>query len=313
VEVFGPVTSRSGRVAVVRTAARGAGRLTARVTTGVRMLPTFLIVGAKRSGSTSLFEYVSSHPGVSPCHVKKGTHYFDVNFGRGWRWFRSSFPVAAPRKITGEASPYYMFHPLAATRIAAALPAARLIAVLRDPVTRAYSHYQYERRRGFEDLSLDEALDREEERLAGEAERMVADPTYASFEHRHHAYLARGRYAEQLEAIRALFPADQLLVVQSEAMFADPNAAIGRVWDFLGLPSHTLGHVQAFKAGSYDAIPERVRARLGAYYAEPNERLYALPGINFRWPNVATATPSTRPAQAGLSEEPSLARNSVDG
>jgi hypothetical protein len=310
-EVIAPARSRSDRVAILRTVARGAGRLTARATTGVRMLPTFLIVGAKRSGSTSLFEYVSSHPGVSPCHVKKGTHYFDVNFGRGWGWFRSSFPVAVPGKITGEASPYYMFHPLAATRIAAALPEARLIAVLRDPVTRAHSHYQYERRRGFEDLSLDEALDREEERLAGEAERMVADPTYASFEHRHHAYLARGRYAEQLEAIRGLFPAERLLVVQSEAMFADPNAAIGRVWDFLGLPQHTLGQVQAFKAGSYDSMPERALARLGAYYAEPNERLYALPGINFRWPHVAT--PSTLPAQAGLSEEPSLARNSADG
>lgn len=302
-------------MASMRTAARGAGRLAARVTPAARLLPTFLIVGAKRSGSTSLFEYVSSHPGVAPCHVQKGTHYFDVNFGRGWRWFRSSFPLAVPGsgKITGEASPYYMFHPLAPARIAAALPAARLVAVLRDPVIRAYSHYQYERRRGFEDLSLEQALDREQERLAGEAERMAAEPHYESFEHRHHAYLARGRYAEQLDELRRHFPAEQLLILQSEALFADPDAAISAVWRHLGLPPHALGAVEAFKAGSYDAIPAAARSRLTNYYAEPNERLYAQSGINFRWPDVGSPVHKTPLAIAGAPEEPSLVHNIAAG
>lgn len=293
----------------MRTAARAAGRLAARVTPAVRLLPTFLIVGAKRSGSTSLFEYVNTHPGVAPCYVRKGTHYFDVNFGRGWRWFRSNFPLPSTGKITGEASPYYMFHPLAPARIAAALPEARLVAVLRDPVTRAYSHYQYELRRGFEDLSLDAALDREEERLAGEAERMAADPTYESFEHRHHAYLARGRYAEQLDGLRRHFPAERLLVLQSEALFADPDGAIRAVWQHLGLPPHPLGEVGRFEAGSYDAIPPAARSRLAAYYAEPNERLYAQPGIDFRWPHVADPAPASPVPNQTTTEEPRLVRN----
>jgi hypothetical protein len=272
---------------------RSVARVAAGATSGARMLPSFLVIGAKRSGSTSLFEYTSSHPRVAPCHVKKGTHYFDVNFGRGWRWFRSSFPLAFPGKITGEASPYYMFHPLAPARMAAALPEARLVAVLRDPVTRAYSHYQYERRRGFEDLSLDDALDQEDSRLAGEVERMVADPTYQSFEHRHHGYLARGRYAEQLDEIREHFPAEQLLVLQSEELFENADAALDGVWRHLSLPPYRLGAVSAFKAGSYDAIPESARDRLTAYYAEHNSRLYAQAGISFRWPHVASTSAQT--------------------
>lgn len=290
-------------------AVRTAGRHAARATSGLRMVPTFLIIGAKRCGSTSLFQYVSSHPGVAPCYVAKGTHYFDVNYGRGWRWFRSNFPLVTPGKITGEASPYYMFHPLAPARMAAALPGAKLIAVLRDPVTRAYSHYQYERRRGFEDLSLDEALDREEERLAGEAERMAAEPGYDSFEFRHHAYLARGRYAEQLDHMLRHFPADRLLVLQSEALFANPDAAIGAVWDHLGLPPRPLRGVRAFEVGRYDAIPSAARDRLTAYYEEHNERLYAQVGINFRWPLVATATERSPLPTARSSEESTLVRN----
>lgn len=288
--------------------ARAVARLATGATSGARMLPSFLVVGAKRSGSTSLFEYVSSHPRVSPCHVQKGTHYFDVNFDRGWRWFRASFPIAVPGKITGEASPYYMFHPLAPARIAAALPGVRLVAVLRDPVTRAYSHYQYERRRGFEDLSLDAALDLEDSRLDGEVERMVADPSYQSFEHRHHGYLARGRYAEQIDAIREHFPAEQLLVLQSEELFANTDAAIERVWHHLDLPAHRLGKVTAFKAGSYDAIPQSARDRLTAYFAEHNSRLYAQSGISFRWPHVAGAV-AQPPVDSGPLEERSFVRN----
>lgn len=282
------------RMRAITTAARTGRRLAGRATSPARQVPSFLVVGAKRSGSTSLYEYVIRHPDVAPCRVKKGSHYFDVCYSRGWNWYRSNFPLALPvgggrRVITGEASPYYMFHPLAPARIAAALPQVKLIAVLRDPVDRAYSHYQYEVRRGFEDLPIAAALDREPERLAGEEERMVAEPGYQSFEHRHHGYLARGRYAEQLERIWELVPREQVLVLQSESLFADPDRSMARVWAFLGLSPCTLGDVPAFKAGRYDDIPAEVRARLSAYYEEPNRRLYAAAGIDFCWPATTPA------------------------
>src|SRR6266540_2331415 len=146
---------------------RAGGRLLARATSGARMLPGFLVIGTKRGGSTSLYEYLIRHPDVAGCLLTKGSHYFDVNFGRGWSWFRAAFPLAGGRRtIAGEASPYYMFHPLAPQRIAAALPEVRLIAVLRDPVERAWSHYRYERHRGYEDLPF-ELLGAPASRLSG--------------------------------------------------------------------------------------------------------------------------------------------------
>ncbi len=268
---------------------QGATRAGARLTGATPMRPAFLIVGGKRCGSTSLYEYVVRHPSVLPCGVKKGTHYFDVNFTRGRGWYLSKFPTQprrtserSPRLITGEASPYYMFHPLAPARIAAALPDVRLIAVLRDPVERAWSHYRYSVQRGFETLPIEEALDRESERLAGEVERML-DPAYQSYAHRHHTYLSRGHYAEQLEALYTLFEPERVLVLQSEALFAAPDAALQGVFRFLDLDGATLGPLPVYKAGRDREMPASVRTRLEAYYAEPTERLYSLPGISFRW------------------------------
>ncbi len=246
--------------------------------------PSFLVVGTRRGGSTSLYQWIVRHPDVLPSRTRKGSHYFDVNHGRGFRWFCSTFPTAAAGQITGEASPYYMFHPLAPVRIAQELPDVRLLAVLREPVARAYSHYQFSRRYGLEQLSLEAALDAEESRLAGERERMIAEPGYESFAWRHYSYLARGRYAEQLEVLTALFSPQQLLVIQSEALFADPNGELPRVWDFLGVPRRTLSDLEAFKTAAYEPIPPKIRRRMTEYFAPHNERLYAMPGIQFRWP-----------------------------
>ncbi len=116
-----------------------------------------------------------------------------------------------------------MFHPLAPSRIAAALPDARLIVLLRDPVERAWSHYHNERRLQAEPLSFEDAIRSEPERLVGQAEQMAADPGFQGFAWRHWSYLARGRYAEQLERLYELFPPSQVLVVQSELLRADPT------------------------------------------------------------------------------------------
>jgi hypothetical protein len=270
----------------------GGARLLQRASSSARMLPTFLVVGAKRAGTSSLYQYLIRHPDVRPCAIGKGTHYFDVCYRRGWRWYRSGFPLSGRGGITGEASPYYMFHPLAPARIAAALPEARLIVVLRNPVDRAWSHYHNERRLGAEPLSFEEAIGCEAERLAGEAERMASDPGFQSFAWRHHSYLARGRYAEQLERLYDLFPPDQVLVLQSELLRADPNRALEPVWRFLGQAPFTTHERLTYKAdNSHERMATATRERLNAYFEDPNERLYRLPGVGFRWSVAGPPTP----------------------
>jgi hypothetical protein len=251
---------------------------------GTPLEPGFLVIGTKRGGSTSVYHWIASHPQVAPCRTQKGTHFFDVNYLRGEKWYRSAFPSASGEwTTTGEGSPYYMFHPLALERIARHLPSVRLIAVLRDPVARAWSHYQYEVSHAREPLPFMAALDAERERVDGEEEKIVADPRYVSDEHRHHAYLQRGHYFEQLSDVYRYFPPDQLLVLQSEALFARPVEQLSRVWDFLGLRQVVLEDLTPMKQGRGRTIPAEAVSRLEEYYQPHNDKLYAMPAVDFRW------------------------------
>ncbi|MGH3138604.1 MAG: sulfotransferase, partial [Gaiellales bacterium] len=127
------------------------------VNAGSRPLPDFLIIGAQRCGTTSLYRYLEKHPQVIGAAPSKGVHYFDVHHERSLRWYRAHFPTRRRRDragggaVTGEASPYYVFHPHGPDRVRAAVPNVRLILMLRDPVIRAFSQYQQEYARGFED------------------------------------------------------------------------------------------------------------------------------------------------------------------
>lgn len=211
----------------------------ATVTSPARLEPTFLIVGAQRCGTTSMFKTLVQHPDVAPPFLRKGIHYFDKQYDRPWSWYRGHFPLRLSSKRrnaqTGESSPYYMFHPNAGHRIARDLPEARLIMLVRDPVERAYSAHAHERARGFETLEFADAIEAEHERVAGERERMLADPTYDSHTLQHNAYCARGRYIEQIEALVEVVGPDRLLVVDSGDFFTEPESTFESVRAHLGL------------------------------------------------------------------------------
>jgi Sulfotransferase domain len=282
--------------AVLSHAKHGVRHITAKVghaTAELRMTPDFLIAGAQRCGTTSLFRYLATHPVVVPPLFQKGIHFFDLNYGRGPRWYRGQFPVrsianrrvatAGQRAVSGEASPYYLFHPLAAERIARDLPAVKLIVLLRDPVERACSAHRQETARGFETEPLERALELEEKRLAGEVERIQADPDYVSFHHQHHAYLARGRYAEQLKRLFDLIDRERVLVVESASFFATPRGVWERVLEFLGLPTWYPPVFGRHNAQASTPLPDRLRERLGRYFEPHDAELAALLGEVPTW------------------------------
>jgi hypothetical protein len=286
--------SRSLRVRA-RVAAKAASRLVTVPTRGLRELPDFLIIGTQRGGTTSLYRYLERHPAVLPAVLNKGVHFFDEHYARGVGWYRSNFPTTAtkaivrrrrhvPRVITGEGSPYYLFHPLAPKRIAEVLPEARFLAVLRDPVARAHSHYQHEVARGFEDLPFEEALEREEARLQGERERMLEDPTYFSYSLQHHSYVARGMYLEQVRTWHALVAPERLLILDSAELFGDPDGTFARVLAFLGLAPFSLESYEKMNAHSYDRMSPAALAFLRERFAGPNRELAEYLGRTFDWP-----------------------------
>jgi hypothetical protein len=277
-------------------------------TRNARMLPTFLIVGAQRAGTTALFFHLRRHPDVaSPRGVDqsvawgKELHFFDKRFDKGLDWYRSFFPLEAYRGlarklgrelVAGEATPYYLFHPAVPERVAATLPAVRLIALLRDPIERAYSHYQLMRRSGLEKLSFEDALAAEEERLAGERERLLADPSFRARHHRDHSYVARGLYAVQLERWLAHFPREQLLVLRAEDFRARPAEIYAQVLAFLGVRAWAPSDFVPRNVGSYAPIAPELRRRLEELFAEPNARLARLVGRDFGWTSSEPAVPA---------------------
>lgn len=246
------------------------------------MRPGFLIIGAQKAGTTSLYDYLVLHPEVGPAQTKE-VHYFDINGHRRESWYRGHFPPSsAGYKITGEATPYYLFHPFVPARVGARLPEVKLIVLLRDPVTRALSHHNYLCRLGLETLELEAALDHEELRLAGQEFRL-ANPRYRSHEHQHHSYLARGRYAEQLERWFRVFSREQVLILSAEEFFARPHDVYRETLTFLDLSDYDPGPMPARNASGYPEIGPQSRDRLRAYYAPHNERLFELLGRDFGW------------------------------
>ena len=216
--------------------------------------------------------------------MRKEVHYFDLNYEKGIEWYRNQFNEKQNSSmVSGEASPYYIFHPLAAQRCAETLPASKIIVLLRDPVDRAYSHFHHEVRRGREPLSFEEALDREAERLLGERERLIASPLSHSGAYESYSYQARGVYADQLKVWVERFPRDRMLIVESESLYEDSETQYARVLEFLGLPRVHLSAYYQWNWGVYDSMAPETRSRLAEYFAPHNHRLSKLLGMRFRW------------------------------
>jgi hypothetical protein len=258
-----------------------------------RKLPSFILVGAQRAGTTSLFRALMSHPLVHAANFHKGVNYFDVNYAKGFSWYQGHFPTAAhlsrrTRDVPGEpmtfeASGYYLFHPCAPERIARHLPEVRIVAMLRDPVERSYSAWKHELARGYESEPFERALELEDERLAGQVELMTTVPGYQSFSHRHHAYVRRGQYAEQLLAMRRFFPADRIHVIESESFFTTPEAAYGQLLDFLGLPHVLPDRFDRWNGRPGSPMAEDTRARLREHFTAHDRSLAALLGRDPAW------------------------------
>jgi hypothetical protein len=263
-----------------------------------RLTPSFIIVGGQRCGTTSLYNYLTQHPCIVPA-IRKEIHFFDFHYSKGLSWYRAHFPTRSyacyvehlrrGRVICGEASPYYLFHPAVPRRIFSLLPTVKLIVLLRNPVERAYSHYQHERRMGHEPLSFEEALDAEPVRLHGEKERLLVEENYQSFNYQHYSYTARGMYADQLQNWASAFPQNQLLILQSEKFLADTGACLKTIANFLGVPEWEPRDLRKYNQAEYPKMDASLRRRLLDHFESHNDRLYRLfsnsgaGDLNIRW------------------------------
>jgi hypothetical protein len=264
-----------------------------RATSALRVLPSYVVLGTQRGGTSSLHRYLSQHPAIMQA-LPKEVHYFDRNYDRGAGWYRSHFPTSIAvavverrtgvRPAVGETTPGYLFHPRAPQRVVQLLPNAKFIILLRNPVDRAYSSYWHRVAQGHEELpTFEDALQAEGHRLDGELERMVESADYNSENRRLFSYVTRGLYAEQLERWLAYFPRDRFLIERSESLFEDPAAVIRRICVFLGLPEWSPGSFKPFNALASGRIDPSTRAHLVDYFKPHNQRLHDLLGRDLGW------------------------------
>jgi hypothetical protein len=271
-------------------------RFTARApSAALRALPDFLVIGAMRSGTSSLYKYLSQHPQIS-ASLRKEVEYFTRNYSEGERWYRQHFPLEARKAVAGargrtlltfEATPYYLFEPRCPPRAHQLLPEARIIAVLRDPVDRAYSDFQHMCRHGFEKLGFAEAVQAEPRRVGPEIERMTREPGYFSRDHHHFSYFERGRYAPQLHRWLSYYRRDQVLLLESEDLYRRPAELLHQVQDFLGVhrwvPTQFRNYSYVGEPPPRARIDDQLRHELRARYAHDDEELAQLWGRTPSW------------------------------
>ena len=255
-----------------------------------RTLPDFLIVGAQKSGTSSLFTYLSQHPQLVGSS-RKEVHFFDGglepevdSFQNGESWYRSYFPLKEEldkNQLTFEASPLYLFNPLVAKRIHQLLPKAKIIAVLRNPTERAISQYFHEQALGFETLSMKEAFKQEESRIHD----AFNTKNYKDSQFIHATYKSRGRYKEQLERYYCYYDRRKLLILESEDLFKRTTDTLKKVYEFLGVNQDYILQNKSAKNVSKNrvTVDDSVYEYLNTYFEPHNHALYELLGVDFNW------------------------------
>jgi hypothetical protein len=242
-----------------------------------RALPDALIIGAMKSGTSSLHYYLTQHRQVV-APLRKEVHYFDLNYARGEAWYRANFGRADAGGLNLDSSPYYLLHPQVPQRAHALLPAARLIVLLRDPVRRAYSHYWHERDKGREPLSFEDAIAAEPERIERDHARLARGEIERSAAHQYFSYLARGRYAEQIAAWLQVYPRQSLLVLRFEDLAREPLPVLNRTLGWLGLPVMESARLEPRNTRKYPPMTPETAAGLQDYFAPHNLALNTLLG-----------------------------------
>lgn len=231
-------------------------------------LPYFVIIGTQKGGTSLLYRLLIRHPLIERAATKE-LHFFDNNFSEGPSWYGRYFPpskrIDDRETVSGEATPSYLLDPLVPERMAKTVPDARLIALLRNPVNRAYSQHQMRVRRGDEIRSFGEATRQE---MAGE---------------RGAGYLVRGRYAEQLERFAHYADRGHLLVIKTEDFFSRRWDVFDRALAFLDLPPLAPFAVPPSTKTTYPPMDPATRRRLEAYFEPYNQRLYEYLGVDFGW------------------------------
>jgi hypothetical protein len=236
--------------------------------------PDFLIIGCMKSGTSQLTYFLSQHPNIG-CFYDE-VHFFDNNFDQGREWYQRHLPEKSEKVfVTGEDSPSYICNERVPSRVFSMYPNIKLIAILRNPVDRTYSHYQMRVRRHHEPVSFEEALAIEEKGTASDIKGRVP-PDYP--------YLETSMYVKHLERWFSFFPRDQMFIIFSDELKNRPLDTLNRVCAFLGVPPFAqMPAEDPVLTRKYPPMNADTRNCLEQFFAPYNIALENLLGVPIPW------------------------------
>jgi len=258
------------------------------------VLPDFLIIGCPKCGTTSLYEYLIQHPYIHSAQGKE-IDYFDRLHNRGLNWYKTKFPSKTSKffseklfkkpYISGEATPRYLEHPHAINNIKKTIPNSKFIILLRNPIERAISHYNMNYQNGYEYLSLEQAIEKENERIQGRYEKMQQNPNYYSWDWDLFGYKNHGLYVDKIKKWFKLFPKKQFLIINSEDFLENTSTIYHNSLRFLELPLWEPDEYRLFKQrkSTKPKINPDLRNKLRKFFEPYNEELYSLLNKDFEW------------------------------
>jgi len=255
-----------------------------RATASRRALPDFVIVGGQRCGTTSLFESLAKHR-VIDASLNKEVHYFDLSFERGVEWYRAHFPLESKLagRVTFEATPNYLASVHAPKLMQSVIPDVKLIALLRNPVDRAHSSWKLRTYEGSENRPFAEAVEDELTGMTMTYDDVDDDRKAMVARAMRWSYVEKSRYAEHFARWFEFFDREQALILESEALFANPSEGLAAIEAFLGIEHDPTMQLPRTNFTAALAIDPGFRQYLNEYFAPHNERLEAMTGTSCDW------------------------------
>ena len=241
--------------------------------------PNFIIIGALKSGTTSLFKYLGYHPQVLLPH-KKEINFFNRKFTYGVDWYLAHFPAITDNSefITGESTPIYLTFTGAEKRIFSLFPKVKLIVLLRNPVDQVISWHYHKFNTGLYQKTLQRAISTELKPIINCPEAEII----RILNHQKHNLMG-ALYVYHLKRWLQIFPREQLLIIKSEEFYANPATTMEQVFQFLGIEDYKVPEFPRFNSGYYAQVNEGLRRRIAAYFRPHNQKLEKFLGMQFNW------------------------------
>ena len=241
--------------------------------------PDFLIIGAAKCGTSSVYNYLSHHPQILLPH-KKEIDFFWKRSEHGIDWYLAQFPALSdlPDFITGEATPNYIRFPIVAERIKEHFPQTKLIVLLRNPVERAVSWHYHKLKSGLTTGTFAEAVAQEMKQLESFSEEDLSQKGYHNPDN-----ILGSLYLYKLKVWMELFDREQFCIIRSEDLYAHPARVMKTVYSFLDLSEQPLSEYPQVNAGSYEPISDELRKILTNYFQPHNQKLEEYLGMKLNW------------------------------